>query len=466
MTDSGGIGGADPEFGGTEPATDRVADAATDRVADEARVRGRGARAADDADEPASEAEAWAVVLSADGLGPTGFAALLGAFGTGRAILAAAGRSGAAARFARIAAEGDGRPPFGAAVGQKVVEAAATVADCLAVLRASGLRVLTLDDADYPERLRAIELPPPLLYVRGEADALSGQRAVAIVGTRRPTEQGRLLAARIAAVVSAAGAVVVSGLAVGIDGAAHAAVRAEGRPTVAVLGSGHGRLYPLAHGRLAREIVANGGAIVSEFWPDHPPSRGTFPRRNRVISGLADATIVVEAGLTSGALITAKWALEQGRGLFLAPGPIGEPRAAGCLRWLREFPGEARIIATIPGLIEDLGLLDEDVAAEQADDGSVSMERRPTSRPRVEAVLFELGPAAGQVGAALVAGHGSLDELVAVTGLEPATVLGTITLLELRGLASSTYGRYRATGQLAAAPPEAIRRLPVRAGPC
>jgi DNA processing protein len=417
---------------------------------------------------PPDEREAWAVLLSVHGLGPAGFGALLGAYGSGRAILAAASLRGAAARFARIAAEGDRRPPFREPVGEGIVAVATELDGRLAVLRASGLAIVTLDDPGYPARLRAIALPPPVVLVRGDVGALSADHAVAIVGTRRPTERGRLVAARIGAAISNAGAVVVSGLAVGIDGAAHAAVAAEHRPTVAVLGSGHGRLFPRAHQRLATEIVAAGGAVVSELWPDQQPSKDTFPQRNRVISGLADATIVVEAGLKSGALITAKWALEQGRGLFLVPGPIDEPRSAGCLHWLREFPGEAGIVATLPELITDLGLVGP-AGVDSSASGSGPGARPP--RPGLEAVLVELGPTARDVGAALVAGHGSLDELVAETGLEPATVLGAITLLELRGLATTTYGRYRAAGQLAsAAAPEVrsgtIGRLPGRPGPC
>ena len=417
---------------------------------------------------PPDEREAWAVLLSVHGLGPAGFGALLAAYGSGRAILAAASLRGAAARFARIAAEAEGRTAFREPVGEGIGAVAAELGDRLAVLRASGLAIVTLDDPGYPARLRAIALPPPVVLVRGDVATLAADRAVAIVGTRRPTERGRLVAARIGAAIAKAGAVVVSGLAVGIDGAAHAAVAAEHRPTVAVLGSGHGRLFPRAHQRLATEIVAARGAVVSELWPDQPPSKDTFPQRNRVISGLADATIVVEAGLRSGALITAKWALEQGRGLFLVPGPIDEPRSAGCLHWLRDYPGEAAIVATIPELITDLGLVGPGA------DARVSSARTPGDRPpppSLEAVLVELGPTARDVGAAMVAGHGSLDELVAETGHEPATVLGAITLLELRGLATTTYGRYRAAGQLASAGVREVRsgtigRLPARAGTC
>ena len=419
-----------------------------------------GAESEAPAAEP-SEAEAWAILLSVPGLGPAGFGALLRAFGSGSGILAAADEPGSGARFARIAAEGEGRPAFTTDVGRAIVATAAARDACLAVLRSSGLRVITLDAPDYPPRLRTIELPPPVLLVRGDTAALAAPRTIAIVGTRRPTERGRLLAARIAGAISSAGATVISGLAVGIDGAAHAAAAAEEGGTVAVLGSGHDRLFPRAHATLAARIVDQGGAVISEFWPEMPPSKHTFPRRNRLISALADATIVVEAGVHSGALITARCALEQGRDLFIVPGSLDEPRSAGCLAWLREYPGEARIVAHIGGLIEDLGLFRAAESGTAAGPAAPSLTRRVRA-PSLAAELADLGSTAGAVGRALVAGQGSLDELVEATGLEPATVLGAITLLELRGLATSTYGRYRAAGRLASAPPERPRSRTAR----
>jgi DNA processing protein len=300
--------------------------------------------------------------------------------------------------------------------------------------------VVTLDDADYPARLRAIEMPPHVLFVQGELAALAADRAVAVVGTRRATESGRRVAGRIAAAIAATGASVVSGLAVGIDGAAQAAVTAVGGTTVAVLGSGHGQLYPRAHALLARSIIATGGAIVSEMPPSTRPTSGTFPRRNRIISGLADATIVVEAAEKSGALITAGWALEQGRECFMVPGPIDAPRSKGCLRWLRDYAGQVRIVAGIPELIEDLALLNT---------GGDRIGGRP-ARPTVAAELIELGAGARSIAAALLSGCATLDELVAETGFQPAAALGALTILELRGLAASAYGRYRPAGRLAA----------------
>jgi DNA processing protein len=380
------------------------------------------------------------VLVSVSGLGPVGFGALLRRFGTGLAILdRSTGPGGARALVA--GGVNDGRHTFGDPVADAIAAVARDPIPVLRRIEAAGVSILTLDDEAYPDRLRTIAMPPHVLFVLGDIAALSAQHAVAVVGTRRPTEGGRLIAARIGAAIAKAGAAVVSGLAVGIDGAAQAAVTAEQGITVAVLGSGHGRLYPRAHANLARSIVAHGGAVVSELLPDAMPTAGTFPRRNRLISGLSDATIVVEAAQRSGALITAAWALEQGRECFIVPGPIGEPRSAGCLQWLREYAQQVRIVAGIPELIEDLGLLD------------TGGPRGLDGRPSLEAELIELGRTARSVAVELVRGRGTLDELVAATGHSVATTLGALTLLELRGLATSAYGRYRPAGRLAAAEP-------------
>jgi len=399
-------------------------------------------------DDGPTETEAWALLLSVDRLGPAAFGALLATYGSGRDILAVAARRGAVGSFDAIVAAAQGRVDPNARVGSAIVELAADPGPSLEVLRSSGVRIVTLDDPDYPARLRAIELPPPVLLVDGDVAAWSARRSVAIVGTRRPTERGRLIAARIAGAVAEAGGLVVSGLAVGIDGAAHAAVVAARRPTVAILGSGHRRLYPRAHVRLASEVIATGGVVVSELFPDRRPTKGTFPQRNRLISGLADATIVVEAGHRSGALITADWALVQGRDCYLVPGPVDEPRSAGILDFHREFHDLVRLVTGIPELLVDLGL---DPGADAP--GGSNRNRTVAPPPSASAELIELGPTAREVATALIEGNGSIDELAVATGHSPATILGAITLLEMRGLATSTYGRYRAAGRLASAMP-------------
>ncbi len=391
-----------------------------------------------------AERGAWAVLASVVGLGPVGFALLLRRFGSGRRILEVAGEPGGPERLAAASAEtgpeGERkRRALSLAVTTAIAQAAAESARVLARIDALGLQVVTVDDAAYPGRLAAIEFPPHLLFVHGEVGALAPEHAVAVVGTRRATIAGRGLAARVAHALSASGATIVSGLALGIDGAAHAATVDAGGTTVAVIGGGHGQVYPRAHARLARAIVDAGGAVVSELAPHFEPTKGTFPRRNRVISGLADATVVIEAPAKSGALVTASWALEQGRECFLVPGRMDDPASAGCLSFLREFRDGTRIVAGIPQLIEDLGLAVRPSA--------------PRATALAGATLTELGGATGRVGEALVAGHVTVDELVAVTGFPVATVLASLTLLERRGLAVGVFGRYRPAGTLALADP-------------
>ena len=398
------------------------------------------------------ERDAWAVLAGVDGLGPVGFGILLRRYGSGIAILQEASSPGGPERMVEAAvteiARSGGRlrdalaPELAAAIAEAAAETPVTVGR----VRELGLAIVTIEDPAYPARLGAVEMPPHLLYVLGDTSAMSVDAAIAIVGTRRATNAGRATAARIAASLVGVGASVVSGLAVGIDGAAHAAaVHARGT-TVGVIGSGHAVLHPRAHTRLADAIVAAGGAVVSELAPDTRPSVGTFPRRNRVISGLADATVVVEAPARSGALITASWALDQGRDCYLVPGPLDAPASAGCLAFLREFPDRTRIVAGIPQLIADLGL-----AGRLSD---------PSVRPDVAATLADVGEVAGRLGREIVCGRATVDELVAVTDWPVATVLAALTMLEARGLVVGIHGRYRPAAGLAAADPAARRQRP------
>jgi DNA processing protein len=348
-----------------------------------------------------------------------------------------------------------------AASAAGIVTAAQDPAAWLVPVRRSGVQVITLADEAYPARLRRVDLPPPVLFLHGDLAALDRPRSVAIVGTRRPTSVGRATAGRIADAVSGLGATVVSGLALGIDAAAHVAAVRAGRPTVAVIGGGHERLYPAGHRGLARAIAEGGGAVLSEFAPDTIPTRGTFPRRNRIISGLADATIVVEAGARSGALTTAAWALEQGRGLYLVPGRIDDPTVAGCLAFLREAGPEARIVAGIAELLDDLQLLGSHVLGVSPEGSSSASPSGPPSatpagppaarRASIGAVMALLGAVERSIALEVIAGRGMVDELVLATGETGATVLGALTALEIRGLVLESFGRYRAAGPLAAA---------------
>ena len=390
-----------------------------------------------------SEREAWVVLASVEGLGPVTFGALLRAFGSARRVLDVAARPAGAARLVAGAAGEELR--LGPEVASAVGRAGDASRALLGRLAATGVAAITAEDAAYPSRLRQIELPPPVLFLIGNTEALGADRAVAIVGTRRPTDDGRATASRIAGALAAVGATVISGLAVGIDGAAHAGSLLAGGTTVAVLGSGHARLYPPAHAHLADEIVRGGGAVVAEVPPDAEPRAATFPRRNRIIAALADATVVVEAGERSGALITASWALEQGRAVFAVPGPLSRPQATGCNRLLRTHPGEVRIVAGTDELIEDLGYAT-----------ALPVRRRRPGRseaapPDAGAIVARLGPAEAAVVRRLLDGPATADALADAADLAGATVLAVLTRLEEEGLVAGTFGRYHASGPLAGA---------------
>ena len=395
-----------------------------------------------------TERDAWAVLSCVDGLGPVGMSALLERHGSGVAILREASAPGGAARLAAPSAdaddEGSQRRPVLPSVAEAIVAASQRADLTLGRIRALGIQVVTIADATYPARLAAVAMPPHVLFVLGDPAALQARAAIAVVGTRKATNAGRATAARIATNLVSSGATVVSGLATGIDGAAHAATIHAGGITVAVIGSGHAELHPRIHERLAASIERSGGAVVSELAPDVRPTRGTFPRRNRVISGLADATVVVEAPARSGALITASWALEQGRPCYLVPGAIDAPASAGCLSFLRDYAeAGARIVSGIPQLIDDLGLADH--LAE------------PGVGSAVAATLADVGEAGARIGRELVHGRATVDELVAATGWPVASVLAALTLLERRGLALGVHGRFRPAGSLAGADPRAPR---------
>ena len=222
-----------------------------------------------------------------------------------------------------------------------------------AALAEHGVRVITWEDAEYPDLLKEIPSSPPVLFARGSAGPRFAQ-ALAVVGTRNATPYGRDACEQLCGAAARAGVAIVSGLARGIDAIAHRAALEAGTPTVAVLGGGIDAIYPRENAGLAERIMAN-GCLLSEYpvgskaRPDH------FPRRNRIISGLAQATLVVEAGKTSGALITADHALEQNREVLAVPGDIFAPRSAGVNRRIRE--SGAKLVGSAEDLLEELNLL-------------------------------------------------------------------------------------------------------------
>lgn len=275
----------------------------------------------------------------------------------------------------------------------------------LALARAErmGMRVVTWTDARYPDALLNLHDPPPVLFLRGRAELL-GLAAVTVVGSRRATSRSRDVAERLGRSLGRAGVCVVSGMALGIDGAAHRGALDAGGDTVAVLGRGADRAYPPSHGRLFGEIVER-GLVVSEFAPGTPPLAHHFPRRNRILAALSDTVVVVEAGERSGALITVDHALDLGVEVWAVPGPIDLAACVGSNRLLSEG---ARPLLAVP-----------DFVAELAD-----VEPRP--RQRLE------GPE-GRVLTLLDAQPLDVDELARRLSLPAAEVLGLLTRLEVLG---------------------------------
>lgn len=385
-----------------------------------------------------NERDYWIALASVEGVGEETFPNLVAAFGSAGATFAAI-RDG---RFDRWRAERraeDGRPPMIKDAVEQIRDAADDPAKRLVAIAELGLWTYTALDSDYPARLRDLPESPFVIHGLGEREALQAPRTVGVVGTRRPTPQGRALAAKICARLVEFGATVVSGLAVGIDGAAHAATLERGGTAIGVIGGGHRFPGPRAHQRLRDEVVASGGAVISEYHPDAAPRRGTFPRRNRIIAGLSDALIVVEAPHKSGALNTATHALGLSRPVFVAPGRVGDWSVAGALKLLRDTP--ARPLIGLDELIEDLGYFN--VSPIPAD------ILQPAANPR-EASMATLGAAERAVALRLAQGPAGLDRLVAETGLGPQVVASAVTFLLMRGWAHAVGPAYVAAGPLAA----------------
>ncbi len=301
-------------------------------------------------------------------------------------------------------------------------------ARCADWLEASDCNVVTWLDSHYPPLLREISAAPPLLFVRGDIDALSLPQ-LSIVGSRSSTPGGRATARRFAGHLAQSGFCITSGLALGIDAAAHRAALTAGGRTIAVFGTGPDIIYPREHATLADDVAAN-GALVSEFAPGCKPQRSRFPRRNRIISGLALGTLVIEAGLRSGALITAGNAAEQGREVFAIPGSIHNPVARGCHRLIRSG---AKLVETADDIIEELGGMFAGIAA------SIEQNLAPQILPTERALDSEYQRLLGLMGWDPVA----IDTLIMRSGLTAEEVSSMLLILELEGRVEPlTGGRY------------------------
>ncbi|MFO7870093.1 MAG: DNA-processing protein DprA [Kiritimatiellia bacterium] len=356
------------------------------------------------------EREALVALNMVDGAGPVTIQALLGAFGSAEAVTNADERQLAEVRGVspRIAgAIVEQRKQGGWLREQEKAEKA-------------GARIITVLDEEYPRNLKEIHDPPPVLYVRG--GFVSGDRhAIAVVGSRRATHYGRGTAERLAYGLVKSGMTVVSGLAEGIDTAAHrGALSARGR-TIAVIGSGLNCLYPPSNTDLA-ERIAQSGAVVSEFPLDRQADRSTFPIRNRVVSGLSQGTVVVEGGRRSGALITASQALEQGRTVFAVPGRIDSHSSAGANSLIKNG---ACLVSNVDDILNEFEFL---ISPRHAGDDAEGRRAPLTDREASVVALLENG-------------ESNVDALIRNTGMRPGEMSALILGLEMKKVVRMLPGR-------------------------
>ncbi|MDP1687360.1 DNA-processing protein DprA [Hydrogenophaga sp.] len=347
------------------------------------------------------ELAAWLRLLLTPGVGKDTARKLLAAFGLPEAVFAQPPDALSAVVGPRVAH----------ALQQVPAELDDQVEHALAWLAASPERhVLTLADPRFPPELLHMADPPVLLYVMGDLAVLAHPRRLAMVGSRNPTPQGEANAHQFARALGQAGVCVVSGMALGVDGAAHAGALEGGAPTIAVVGTGLDRVYPRRHLSLAHRIAAH-GAIVSEYPLGTPPLPANFPQRNRLIAGLSQGTLVVEATLKSGSLITARMAAEQGREVFAIPGSIHAPQSRGCHALIRQG---AKLVESAQDILEDLRIVEpRSLTAEPAD-----VDEGGEPDKLLDAMGFD--PV-------------SLDALQARTGLDTAHLQARLLELELDG---------------------------------
>lgn len=347
----------------------------------------------------------WLTLALTPGVGPAGFLKLVARFGSADAALHA-GRSALAPLLDKDALE-----------ALLAGHAADAVQQALRWAEGDGCSLLTLNDPDYPVALAESPAPPPLLFARGRRDLLS-RPMLAIVGSRQATPQGRDNARDFAAGLAGRGYTVVSGLASGIDAAAHDGALAHPASTIAVIGTGIDRVYPASNRTLAHRI-AEQGLILSEFPLGLGPLPQHFPRRNRIIAALARGTLVVEAGVGSGSLITARLALEAGREVMAIPGSIHNPQARGCHQLIRDG---ARLVESVDDVLDELG------------------------SPAPPAVPHATPPADDDTGLLAALGHDAADAdtLAGRLGLTADAIYPMLLELELQGrLASLPGGRYQ-----------------------
>ncbi|MDR5755666.1 DNA-processing protein DprA [Caballeronia sp. LZ035] len=381
----------------------------------------------------AEELRAWLRLAHAPGLRPLALRQLLAAFGGPCEVLAESFAS-----LARVVGPGVAEAVLAPPAEIEGTSFGHYIEGALAWASEPGNRILTLADSDYPQALLNMPDPPALLYAKGRLERLQA-RAVAIVGSRHATPQGLEDARRFALALSGAGLAVVSGLALGIDAAAHRGALGSAAGTIAVIGTGADLVYPSAHRALAHEI-ARDGAILSE-WPLGTPARSAnFPQRNRLIAGLSGGVLIVEAAMRSGSLITARLANEMGRDVFALPGSIHAPLSQGCHRLIKQG---AKLVETPEEILEEFGVPTPATAA-----AGRSTASRPVSAAWASARLpseNEPGEQAARVLAALGHAPATLEILAARTQFDSAALQGLLLQLEMSGRVTPLPGgRYTA----------------------
>ncbi|SHL87132.1 DNA processing protein [Bradyrhizobium lablabi] len=340
----------------------------------------------------------WLRLIRSDNVGPRTFRSLIRHFGSARTALQRLpdlARRGGADRPGRICSEEDARAE-------------------LAASKRLGVTLLAPGEAGYPPRLATLDDAPPLLGVRGALDTLM-RPIIAVVGSRNASGAGLKFAGTLSRDLGEAGFVIASGLARGIDQAAHRASIESG--TVAVLAGGHDRIYPPEHQDLLAELIASGGAAISEMPLGHAPRARDFPRRNRLISGVALGVVVVEAAHRSGSLITARIAAEQGREVFAVPGSPLDPRAAGTNDLIKQGATLTTEAADVINAVEPI--MERPIELREPDDQPLASEPEATDRARIVALL---GPTPIL-----------LDDLIRMAGTTPAIVRTVLLELELAG---------------------------------
>jgi DNA processing protein len=319
------------------------------------------------------------------------------------------------------------RSELPAAVRSFLIDAEATARERAWAKDAHHHVIAFLDDR-YPRQLRGLSGAPPALYVAGDPQVLNDPQ-LSIVGSRNPTAAGRHTAFEFAGSLAVCGLCITSGLAEGIDSAAHRGAIAAGGATIAVLGSGVDVAYPLCNRRLGTEIEQH-GAVVSEFPLGTPPRRGNFPRRNRLIAALSLGTLVVEAALRSGSLITARLAGDNNRELFAIPGSINNPLSRGCHELIRNG---AKLTETVADILTELNFSGFGLASDAADSGAMNPAEFTPGMDKGHKILLD----------ALGFDPADLDSLVVRTGLRPQTVSSMMLILELEGhVQAAPGGRY------------------------